>query len=170
MKRIILFFIFVSFFSCRTKVPVFEINQEVNFLIPAGKNPIATHHFIIHDIPSYLQGNLERKGLKLSDLTELYAGRGKLESIVYSSNFGVISKISISIYKKGVSEKSYEIYYRDEIPFTSKSELKLLSTGEDVRDILSLDKYEMDVEVLFKTFTSEEIECRLTFGYVAYIE
>jgi len=170
MTRLVLFLILVSLLSCKTKVPVFEINQEVHFLIPAGKNPIATHHFIIHDIPSLLENNLTRKGLKLSDITELYAGRGKLESIVYSSNFGVISKISISIYKKGEDEKSYEIYYRDEVPFTSNGELKLLSTGEDVRDILSLDKYEMDVEILFKSFTAEEIECRLTFGYVAYIE
>ena len=170
MTRLVLFLFLVSLLSCKTKVPVFEINQEVHFLIPAGNNPIATHHFIIHDIPSHLENNLTRKGLKLSDITELYAGRGKLESIVNSSNFGVISKISISIYKKGESEKSYEIYYRDEVPFSSNGELKLLSTGEDVRDILSLDKYEMDVEVLFKSFTSEEIECRLTFGYVAYIE
>ncbi len=170
MKHLVLFFILVSFLSCKTKVPVFEINQEVRFLIPAGKDPIRTHYLIIHDIPSFLNENLERKGLKSSDLTELYAGKGKLESIVYSSNFGVISKISISIYKKGEKEKSYEIYYRDQVPLSSKGELKLLSTGEDVREVLSQDKYEMKVELQFKTFTLEEIECRLTFGYVAYIE
>ena len=170
MKKLFFLFFVISILSCKSKVPAFEINQEVNFLIPSGKNPIATHHFIIRDIPSYLNKNLERKGLKLSDLKEIYAGRGKFESVVYNSDFGILSKISISIYEKGNSDNSYEIYYHDQIPLVSKGELKLLSTGEDVRDILSLDKYEMDVEVLFKGFTTEDINCRLTFEYAAYIE
>ncbi len=170
MKKILFLLFVISILSCKSKVPVFEINQEVNFIIPSGKNPIATHHFKIHDIPSFLNENLERKGLKLTDIKELYAGRGKLESVVYNSDFGIISKISISIYKKGDSENSFEIYYHDQIPLVSKGELKLLSTGEDVRDILSLDKYEMDVEILFKGFTTEDINCRLTFEYAAYIE
>lgn len=170
MKNLFLLFILVSLFSCKSKVPVFEIYQEVNFIIPTGKDPLATHHFLIHNIPSFLKENLDRKGLKLSDIKELYAGRGKLESIVYNSNFGIINKLSISIYKKEDNFNSHEIYYHDEIPFVNKGELKLLSTGEDIREILSLDKYEMDVEIQFKNFTTEEIECRMTFGYVAYLE
>lgn len=170
MKRLILFLVITSFLSCNTKTPVFEIYQEVSFLMPAGKDPIATHHFIINDIPSFLNSNLTQRGLKLSDLKELYAGYGKLESIVYDSNFGVIDRISVWIYIKGDYDNRMEIYYHDEIPYTRKGELKLLSTGEDAREVLLEDKYEMDVEIQFRGFTSESIETRLTFSYVAYTE
>jgi hypothetical protein len=170
MKRLILLFIFVSLWSCKTKVPVFEIYQEVNFTIPSGKDPIATHHFLIHDIPSFLKANLKQKGLKSTDLTEFYAGKGKIESIVYSSNFGIIGKMSVWIYKKDDYNNSTEIYYRDNIPITLKGEIKLLSTGEDVRDILLNDKYEMDIEIQFKNFVTESIDCRFTFKFDAYIE
>ena len=170
MKRFIVLLVLLSFFSCKSKIPVFEIYQEVNFVIPSGKDPYQIHHFLIHDIPSFLNANLEKKDLKLSNLTEFYAGRGKLESIVYNSEFGVFSKISIWVYKKGDYNNRFEIYYHDQIPFNSKGELKLLSTGEDVREILSNDEYEMDIEVQFRRFTNEVIETRLTFGYVAYLE
>lgn len=170
MKKLIIFLGFLSMFSCKTKTPVFEIYQEVNFIIPSGKDPIATHHYIINDIPSFLDVNLKQKGLKLSDITELYAGRGKIESVGYESNFGVIEKISVWIYKKGYYENRKEIYYHDEIPYTRKGELKMLSTGEDIRDVLLGDKYEMDIELLFRGFTTEVIDTRMTFSYVAYIE
>jgi len=170
MKRFLVLLFITSLLSCKSKVPLFEMYQEVNFIIPSGKDPIATHHFLVHKIPSFLKNHLDQKGIKLSDVKELSAGRGKIESVVYNSNFGIISKISISIYKKGDFANRFEIYYHDEIPLTRKGELKLLSTGQDVREILSLKEYEMDVEVQFKGFTSETIECRMTFNYGAYLE
>jgi hypothetical protein len=170
MKRYIVLFFVLSIFSCKSKVPIFELHQEVNFVIPAGKDYLATHHFLIHDIPSTLNKTLESKNIKLSDINELYAGRCKIESVVYNSNFGIMSKISVWIYKKGDYENRKEIYYRDEIPLTKRGELKLLSSGQDIREILLSDKYEMDFEVLFKGFTTETIECRMTYNYAAYPE
>lgn len=170
MKRYIFLLSILSFFSCKTKVPIFEIPQEVNFVLPLGKDPLATHHFIIHNIPSFLNKKLETNNIKLSEIKELYAGRGKIESVVYNSNFGTIYKISISIFKEGDFDNRKEIYYHDEIPNIRRGELKLLSTGEDIREILLEDKYGMDVEVQFKVFTVEYIECRMNFNYVAYPE
>ena len=170
MKKIFFLLFIITLLSCKSKVPVFEIDQEVNFVFLSGENPITKHGIIIHDIPSFLNKNLERKGLKLSDMKEFYAGRGKLESVGDIYDFGIFSKISISVFKKGDRKNKVEIYYHDQIPLISKGELKLLSTGEDVRDILSLDKYEMEVEYYLKGFSKDDIHCRLTFEYAAYIE
>ncbi len=170
MIRWIFLFIIFSFFSCKTKVPVFEIYQEVNFTIPSGKDPIATHYFKIRDIPSFLNQNLEEKQISLSDIDQLYAGRGKIVSIYPNTNFGIISKMSISIYKKDDYNNRTEIYYRDEVPLNLRGEIKLLSTGVDVRDIIKEDSYEMVVEVQFKDFVSQPLDCRLIYNFAAYIE
>ncbi len=170
MIRTFFFIILISFFSCKTKTPVFEIFQEVNFTIPAGKDPIATHHFLIHDIPSFLNQNLKEKEISLSNINQLYAGKGKFLSIYSNANFGVISKMSVWIYKKGDYNNSIEIYYRDNVPLNLNGEIKLLSTGEDVRDILSGDLYEMDIEMQFKSFVPELIDCRFTYSFAAYVE
>jgi len=170
MKKYIILLFVLSLFSCKSKVPIFELYQEVNFIIPAGKDHLATHHFLIHDIPSTLNKTLKSKSIKLSDIKELYAGRGKLESIVYNSNFGIMRNISVWIYKKNDYGNRAEIYYRDDIRVNQRGELKMLSSGEDIRDILISDNYEMDIEVQFKGFTAETIECRMTFSYVGYSE
>jgi hypothetical protein len=170
MIRVFLFIILVFSFSCKTKTPLFEIFQEVNFTIPAGKDPISTHHFLIHDIPSFLNQHLTEKQISLSSIDQLYAGRGKILSIYSNANFGIISKISVWIYKKEDYENRVEIYYRDEVPLNLNGEIKLLSTGEDVREILKDDSYEMDVEIQFKNFVSQPIDCRFTYSFAAYQE
>ena len=170
MKRLIFLLIPLYLLSCKSKVPVFEIYQEANFTIPSGKDPIATHHFLIKNIPSFLNQNLEEKQVSLNDISQLYAGRGKINSIYTSANFGIISKISIWIYKEGDSDHAVEIYYRDEIPLNLNGEMKLLSTGEDVRDILKNEYYNIDMEIQFKDFISAPIECRFTYSFAAYTE
>lgn len=163
-------FFSLGFFSCKTKTPVFEIYQEARFSVPAGKDPVATHHFIIRDIPSFLNANLQQRGLVINDLTEFYAGKGRFQSLDFEYNFGVIYNLSVWVYKKGEYENRKEIYYRDEVPWSQKGELKLLSTGEDVREILLSDSYEIDVELQFKSVTTQSVDCRFEFNFVAYIE
>ena len=100
----------------------------------------------------------------------MYAGRGKIISIYPNANFGIIRKISISIYKKDDYDNRIEIYYRDEVPLNLNGEIKLLSTGEDVRDVIKESSYEMVVEVQFKNFVSQPLDCRLTYSFGAYVE
>ena len=170
MRKLIILSFFLLFFSCKSKVPVFELYKEVNFSITAGLDQIATHHILIHNISSSFNAKLSEKGLNASDISEFYAGKGKIVSVFNEANFGIIERISVWIYKKGEYNKAKEIYYRDEIPFSLRGEIKLLSTGEDVRDILSNDKYEMDIELKFKSFVTETIDCRFPYSFVAYSE
>ncbi len=170
MIRLFFLFVLVSFFSCKTKVPAFEIYQEVNFTIPSGKDPFGTHFIKIRDIPSFLNQNLTERQISLSDINQLYAGRGKIISIYPNTNFGIIRKISISIYKKDDYNNRIEIYYRDEVPLNLKGEIKLLSTGEDIRDVIKESSYEMVVELQFKDFVSQPLDCRLTYSFAAYME
>lgn len=156
--------------SCNTKVPAFEIYQEVRFTLPAGKIPTVTHHFLVHDIPSFLKENLKTRGLTIDDITEFYAGKGRFISLDYDYNFGILYDVSVWIYKINEYNNRKEIYYRDEVPINQKGELKLLSTGEDVRDILLSDKYEMDIELVFINTSNITTECALEFNYVAFVE
>ncbi|MGE5354718.1 MAG: hypothetical protein ACM3PT_00625 [Deltaproteobacteria bacterium] len=170
IRIFILLFALNGVLSCKTKAPAFEIYQEVRFTIPSGKDPVATHHFLIRDIPGFLKANLNQRGLKIDDMSEFYAGKGLFRSLDFEYNYGIIYDISVWIFKKDDFENRKEIYYRDDVPVSQKGELKLLSTGEDVRDILILDKYDMDIEVRFKNVTSQSVDCRFEFNYVAYLE
>ena len=173
MRRLFVFLLFsisLSFSSCHTKTPLFELYREVNFSFPAGLDQYLTHHIIIRDIPSNLKARLSERGLEIADIKEFYAGRGKIISVFNEADFGIIDKISIWIFKKGEYDNAKEIYYRDEVPYHLPGEIKLLSTGEDVRDILMNDKYNMDIEVKFRNYLTETIDCRFPFSFVAYSE
>jgi hypothetical protein len=158
------------FISCKSKVPVFEIYQEANFTIPSGLDPISTHHTLIKNIPSFLNQNLEEKQVSLNNISQLYAGKGKIISVFTNANFGIVRRISVWIYNTGEYENRIEIYYRDEVPLSLNGELKLLSTGEDVREIINKDTYNIDVEVQFKDFVSSAIDCRISYSFAAYSE
>ena len=170
MNRLFIFFILLTFFSCKTKVPLFEIYQEAGFSFPLGKDPISTHHYKVQNIPSFLNQTLAEKKLSLSDVDELYAGKGKIISFPDNANLGVINRISIWIFKDGDYSNRIEIYYRDEVPDKISGELKLLSTGEDIREILKEKSYNLDVAVQFKYFVPQTIDCRLIYSFAGYSE
>ena len=98
------------------------------------------------------------------------SGEGLFRSLDFEYNYGIIYDLSVWIYKKNDYENRKEIYYRDEIPLRQDGELKLLSTGEDVRDIVINDTYDMDIEIRFKNVGSQSVDCRFELNYAAYIE
>lgn len=170
MYRVLVFLCIILIYGCNSKTPAFEIYQEASFIIPSGRDPLATHHFIIHKIQNFLPSNLNSHGLKSSDLSQFYAGKGKFGSIGSDYNFGIIYDVSIWIYKENDYANRKEIYYLDEVPFSSNGELKLLSTGEDLREILTNDTYEMDIELRFKSLTGIEGDCKLEYNLSAFVE
>ncbi len=160
----------VVLFSCTTKTPVFRINEEVSFTIPAGLSPLLVHHFQIKNIKSSLSEVLEESKIDIEAIKELYAGKGKFVSFYNNSNYGIIDKLSVWINKSGDEENQFEIYYLDEVPLNRKGELKLLSSGQDIREVLKNDKYDIDIEVRLKYVITEPIESRFLFSFVAFYE
>ena len=169
IRQILAVIVLFNMLSCQTKTPVFEIYQEARFTIPAGMTQLATHHFFVRDIPGFLEAYLEERKIELDDIAELYAGKGRFLSIDFDYNFGILYDVSIWIFNKGEYENRIEIYYRDEVLLRHNGELKLLSTGQDVRDILINDSYDMAIELRFKNVTTQSVDCNLVFSYVAYL-
>ncbi len=161
---------FVFFSSCKTKTPVFRIDEEVSFTIPAGLSPLLVHHFQIKNVKSLLSEVLEENKMDINAIDELYAGKGKFVSFYNNSNYGIIDKVSVWINKSGEEDNQFEIYYLDEVPLNRKGELKLLSSGQDIREVLLNERYDIDIEVRLKYIITEPIESRFIFSYVAYDE
>lgn len=170
IRQVVAIFLLFSLFSCQTRVPAFEIYQEARFSIPAGMTQLATHHFFVRDIPGFLEAHLEERKIELDAITELYAGKGRFVSIDFDYNFGILYDVSIWVFNKGEYENRIEIYYRNEVLQRHNGELKLLSTGQDVREILINDSYDMAIELRFKNVTTQSVDCNLVFSYVAYID
>ncbi len=160
----------ISLLSCSKKTPVFYIDEEVSFTIPPGLSPFLIHHFQIKNVKSLLPKVLEEKKLDINSIDELYAGKGKFVSFYNNSNYGIIDKLSIWINKSGDEDNQFEIYYLDEIPFNRKGELRLLSSGQDIREVLKNSEYDIDIEIRFKNLITEPIESRFIFSFVAYNE
>ncbi len=167
---ILLLILSISLFSCKTKTPVFRIDEEVSFTIPSGLSPFLVHHFQIKNVKSLLSKVLEENKIDINAIDELYAGKGKFVSFYNNSNYGIIDKLSVWINKSGEEDNQFEIYYLDEIPFNRKGELKLLSSGQDIREVLKNDEYDIDIEVRLKHVITEPIESRFVFSFVAYGE
>lgn len=168
-KFLFLLVISVSLFSCRSEVdPLFTMNMEVEFEIPAGLGSLLTHTFVIRDVKSPLESYLTTFGGDSNSIASIQAGRGELTALFSASNYQFVNRVSVWMVSSENPDIRKELYYLDfNNDNSNDGSLKLLSAVSNVQSIVDNDTFHMEVKLEFRSFSPTTIENRLIFSLVA---
>lgn len=170
MNRNLAYLILIlCFASCKPEVdPLFTMDMEVEFEIPAGLGSLLTHTFVIRDVKNPLDSYLQTFGGDESTIASIQAGRGELTALFSSSNYEFVNKVSVWMVSSENPDIRRELYYLDfNNDNNNDNSLKLLSAVSNVQSILENDTFDMEVKLEFRSFSPTTIENRLIFSLIA---
>ncbi len=169
-KFILLLFILPILISCKPEVePLFTMNLEVDFDIPAGLSNILTHTFVIRDIKNPKGAYLKTFGVEEQKISSIQAGRGEITSLFSTTDYDFVNKVSVWIVSSKDPDIRREMYYLDFNNNNSNKEgtLKLLSAVSNVKDLLDEETFDIEVKLEFRSFSPRFFENRLIFSLIA---
>lgn len=169
--KLIFTFILSAFFlgSC-SKAPnaLFLMNNEARFEIQAGLGTIETHSFIIQDVPTFFDQFSGTVGADTSSIASLFSDIAYLRPRFQDVDLDFIN--DLRIYLRDPSDISTRklVFYRDFIDLGFKEEILLLNSLVDVEDLMSKDRFHLEVEMNLRQNTFQSIEYVLDMQFAAY--
>ncbi len=155
--------------SCRDKSQeVFSITNETDFNIVAGLNNILTHIFVIENLTSTLEAAAQQNGYNLEDLSKVNSStaefRGKFEDLDYSN----IERVAVNLVDPTGEFPKREIFFQEIININHSGPLQLFGSLSDVKELLSQPTYNLEVELRFRAPTTQTLENRFIYNFVAF--
>ncbi len=168
-KYFILLLVITGLFSCRPEVePIFTMDMEVDFEIPAGLGTLLTHTFVIRDVKNPLDAYLQTFGGDTSAIQSIQAGRGELVSIFSTTNYEFVNRVSVWMVSSSDPNIRRELYYLDfNNDNNNDNRLQMLSAISNVKELLLDETFDLEVKLEFRNFSTTLIENRLIFDLVA---
>lgn len=162
-----MFFICI-FLSCGDKnVPLFTIDFQEQFTIPAGLNTIETYTFLIQDVPTLLESYKTTYNVSDEEIVSILPSRGRINQIFSNINYDFIQTVSIWMVSNLDPDVRYELYYLDFVPLNTGDELKLLSGISNLKELMNEASYNLEIKLRFRTFPPNQTDNLITFGLVA---
>lgn len=163
-----LFVLTISIFmllSCQQEeVPIFEMELEVDFTIPAGLNSILLHGFEIKSIPTFIEAYTS----DTSTISRIHASDAILGGRFGEIDYSIVNSIAIWAISPSDPNNRKEVFYQDFIELDHRGSLPLFSSLSEVKDLLTNDKVDLEIQLFFRTFTSRELESRISMNFKAY--
>lgn len=147
--------------------PLFIMQMESDFTMPAGLNNIDTHYFVLRGIPTFA-GNYVNTDAGRDAVEQIVANRGEIVARFNQIDWAIVQEISIWAQAADDSSNKKEVFYQNQINFGNVSEIRLSASLPNVKDILLQDVVTFEVRVRLRTITPREIDTRLTMNFVAH--
>lgn len=155
--------------SCgKGKQELFEVDNEIEFVLPGGLNTIETHVFVIRDVPTFFDESLQAYGYRKEDISLIGSGRGLLTGSFQNIDYDFIGEISIRALSQKEIGLSREMFYRENIPFSHDGELQLLSSISNLTDILSDPFMDIEIRIRLRNIVPADIRNKLIFSYAVF--
>ncbi len=163
---ITIFLIFLSGCSSDSP-PVFVMNLEADFKIPAGLNTLDTHYFVLRGVPTFSRTYVNNQEGR-DAISGVFPSRAEINARFDRLDWAIIQEISIWAVSASDSSIKREIFYENRIDFSNVRELKLSSSLSEVKDILFQDQLTLEVRIRLRNITPFEIDTRLTMNFDAH--
>lgn len=167
MLKCTLFSILVSLIliSCGADDPVlFTMDMEVDFEIPAGLNTIEKHFFEVKNVPT--RSNLY--GSNLQNVSRIHAHDAILGGRITVADFGIVDRVSVWMISRQDPTLRREIFFQEFVDFDHRGELPLFSSISEVQDIIRDDFVDLEIQLIFRSFTPQLLDSRLRMNFKAY--
>ena len=155
--------------SCDKETVVrYEVSIDAEFDIPTGLNTVETHYFVLRNVPTFYKQNADIKGIDTASIVNVAASRGLIKSKFQDIEFDFVDRISIYAVSRKDPNKKREMYYLDFVPLTTGTQLKMLSSTTQLKDILSEEFIDLEVRLNLRNFTTSNIRAQIEFGYAVF--
>ena len=159
-------FIATHFLSCtKGQQLLFEVNNEVEFVMPGGLNTIETHIFVIRDIPTFFEPNLNSFGFRVEDVASINATRATILGSFQAIDYDFIGEIAIRAKSPKNPSLNREMFFMENIPFNHRGELRLFSSITDLTEIMKEKVFDMEIRIRLRSFVGRDIQHKLIFSY-----
>ncbi len=163
------FLLVLSITGCSSgRTPLFEIQNEVDFILPGGLNTIETHVFVIRDVPSFFRTGLMNNGFSESDVVSIGATRATISSSGQVLDFSFMSRVSIRAISQSDTGLNKEMFFLENIPLNQSGELRLFSSITELVDILSEDVFDLEIRITLRNATPLDLQNKLIFNYAVF--
>jgi hypothetical protein len=158
-----------SIFACeKERVPLYEVNMDADFDIQSGLNTIATHVFIIRNVPTNYKVSADNRGVDTSRITNIQSSRGLMRAKFGNADYDFISRVSVYARSRVDTSQRREMYYLDFVPLETNEELRMLSSTSELKEILKEEYIDLEVRLNFRSFTGPTLPTRMVFGYAVF--
>lgn len=168
--RLFLFFTVLGLLamSCNNREKeLFTVEMETRLNIPGGLDNILTHVFVIQDVPSTLEAFAEQKGFSLDNIDRVNSSIARLEGVFEAVDYSNVDRIAINIRKDDDISSAREIFFQETIPLNHSGPLQLFGSLSDIKPYLVDEIFDLEIEIRFKAPTTQLLENRLIFSFVA---
>jgi hypothetical protein len=145
-----------------------ERKLNLSFEVPAGLNNIESHYFQIDDIYMFVDETLELNQLDTANIDEIVGGSARLYSKIGGVDFSDIEKISVFAVSPTNKEYRKEMFYQEQIPLRTISEIKLFNGLADFSEFIVDNRMDVEVRIKFRTFSSLSMKLDLDFSYLIF--
>ena len=145
MQRILFFFSLIFLLSnCGKDEPVlFTMPYQQSFEIQAGLSTVDNHHFVISNIPTNKDNFFSVNNVTDEEVVIINPESCRLTSVL-NSDYGFLFNVSVRMYTDN-PDAYREIFYRDNVPSNTGTQLDLIPTLANVRDLLVGDNFTVEV-------------------------
>ena len=168
MKKL-LFILFPAclILSCSgTDDRVFEIDNEIDFIIPGGLNLIETHFFPVNNVPTFWQSYLDNNGFSEEQLGDILPVRASVTSR-FGEDLNFINRISIWMYDTSF-DQGREIFYMDPVDFGAKTEIELFSNIAELSSLMKQSNVLLELRVTLRNVVATSTEIRLSMNFAVF--
>ncbi len=168
-SRFLFFALMLFMVGCSSdRTPLFEVQNEVNFILPGGLNTIETHVFVIRDVPTFFRSGLTTNGFSESDVVSIGATRATIASSGQVGDFSFMSRVSVRAISQSDSDLNKEMFFLENIPFNQSGELRLFSSITELVDILREDVIDLEIRITLRNSTPLDLQNKLIFNYAVF--
>jgi len=139
-----------------------QMPYRYQFDVPAGLNPLNTHFFKRNGVitnASNLLGDLD-------NVDRIIPYQARLTSLD-NVDFAFVREIEVRVVDRDNPGLEIPVFYREEIPQNIGLSVDLIATQADVTDILSLDDYNVIVEMKLYSTTGQTFQSDLQLSFLA---
>lgn len=163
--------VLLSFGSCLPTVdPLFDVEMQGDFSMPANLNTIETHFFILRDVPTFYQNNADLRGIALDDVTSISPGSAVLTSVLTPVDWTFVQTVEVWVIDQEDASQRYQLFFSREPDFVNRREINLFNTLANAKDVLSDPLVDLEVRIKTRSFLPGNIDARLTMQYGVFNE
>lgn len=158
--------------QCRKDLVGFEMSYRKDFPreIPASASTILSHNFIIDNIESNAQKFYENNNATDKNVLRIVPRFAKISAKFNDADFAFVNRAIVYVYPVGDPSSKTEVFYREDVPINTSSVLNLNAGLADVKNIVSAERFTVEVRLDVRGQPSRNIETQIDFGFFAVTE